>query len=134
MGKKKNVTSNDFDKLYSDLSSFFKTTLGGQFNPASVPTLTRYAMECLQTGLEWKGMSGSEKKNLVLGVVIKFVKDLVADPDVTKNLDANAKTAILASLDLIPVIIDVAVDFAKTYSANANTPGAPPGSTLCGCF
>ncbi len=131
MGKKKEVKSTDFDKLYNDLASFFKTTLAGQFNPASVPTLTRYAMQTLQTGLEWKNMTGSEKKNLVLGVVIKFVKDLVADPDVTKTLDANAKTAILASLDLIPTIIDVAVDFAKIYSANASTPGAPPA---CGCF
>lgn len=110
-----------FDLLYADVKEFFKTTSTGRLSVASVTSLTRYGMELVQTGNNWEGMKGSEKKDLVLGVVSEVIKDLLNDPEVVgENFDQGTRDAILAALDLVPMIIDAAVDFAKTYHDNAN--------------
>lgn len=144
MAKKKDVTTtstttdtstvvapqaSDFNDLYANLKSYFMSTMGGIFNIAMVPTLTRYAMECIETGLEWKQMTATEKSNLIVGVVVQFTKDIISDTSVTKNLDANTRAAILASLDLVPIIINVATDFANTVNSTSSTT-----TPTCGCF
>ena len=108
-----------FDALYGDVKEFFKSSTNGKLSIASVTVLTRYAMEIVQTSQSWQDMKGSEKKNLVLGVLNAVIQDLLADHDVVgDSLDEGTKQAILTALEMAPMIIDAAVDFAKVYSAN----------------
>jgi len=107
-----------FDVLYDDVKQFFKNTSTGRLSVASVTALTRYSMEVVQTGENWTGMKGSEKKDLVYGVVTEVIKDLLHDPEVVgEDFDEGTRDAILAALNLVPLVIDAAVDFAKTYSS-----------------
>jgi len=105
-----------FDLLYTDVKDFFKNTSTGKISIVTVTTLTRYSMELVQTSDNWAGMKGSEKKDLVYGVVTEVIKDLLNDPQVVgENFDEATRQAILLALDIVPSLIDAAVDFAKTY-------------------
>jgi hypothetical protein len=106
-----------YDALYGDVKQFFVESTSGKMTVASVTTLTRYAMEVVQTGQGWKGMKGSEKKDLVLGVITALVEDLLHDPQVVgEDFDDGTRDAILAAVSMVPMFIDAAVDFAKVYT------------------
>jgi len=103
------------DVLYDDVKQFFITSGSGKLSITSITTLTRYAMEVVQTGRAWKGMKGSEKKALVFEVISDLVEDLLNDTDVVGDLDNDIKQGILTATTLVPTFIDAAVDFAKIY-------------------
>jgi hypothetical protein len=129
------VQTADFTQLYNTLETFFQTSLKGQFNAASIPTLTNYAMELVETGSSWSSLSTTDKRNLVLGVAVQFGTDLINDPNITKNMNPTAKTAITTALELIPTIITASAAFAQTYSsANGSTSASTTSSCAClGC-
>ncbi len=80
-------------------------------------------MEIVQTGRRWKGMRGTEKRNLVIAVITAIVEDLINDPEVVgENFDEAAKQVILAAVSFVPMMIDAAVDFAKTYHDSKGRP------------
>ncbi len=114
------------DALYKDVKQFFTDSISGTLTVASVATLTRYAMEVVQTGRKWKSLRGAQKRELVLGVISALVKDLLEDPKVVgENFDEGSKQAILAALAFAPMLIDAAVGFAKTYHGNKSSGGRP---------
>ncbi len=122
-----------YDTLYSDVKHFFLDSTSGKLTVASVTTLTRYAMEVVQTGKGWKRLKGSEKKDLVIGVITELIEDLVEDPEVVgEDFDEGAKQAILAALAFAPLLIDAAADYAKVY---LNSQGQAGGGRrmLFGC-
>lgn len=105
-----------YDALYSDAKKFFLDTTSGRLTVSTVTTLTRYTMEVVQTGKDWAGLKGSEKKDLVLGVLNELIKDLIEDPDIGgEDFPQETRDAILAALAVAPMFIDAAVDFAKVY-------------------
>jgi hypothetical protein len=121
-----------YDTLYNDVKQFFKNSTSGKLTVASVTVLTRYSMELVQTGENWQGMKGSEKKDLVFGVISALVTDLLDDPQVVgKNFSDDTRQGILAAVGLVPMIVDAVVDFAKTYSQQNPAPvsGSNSGSS-----
>ena len=105
-----------YDTLYNDAKKFFLDTTSGKLTVATVTILTRYTMEVVQTGKDWAGLKGSEKKDLVLGVLNELIKDFIEDPDIGgENFPQETREAILAALAVAPMFIDAAVDFAKVY-------------------
>ena len=123
-----------YDTLYGDVKQFFMNSTRGKLTVYSVTVLTRYAMELVQTGKNWKGLKGSEKKDLVLGVITAIVEDLLHDPQVVgENFDPNTRDGILAAVAVVPMFIDAAVDFAKTYVASKPTDPNTPRPRFC-CF
>jgi len=120
-----------YDTLYNDVKGFFENSTSGKMNAASVTTLVRYSMEVVQTGKLWTGMHGSEKKDLVIGVVTALVNDLLDDPSVVgEDFSDDTRQAILAALSFAPMLIDAAVDFAKAYASGDGS----GGSRLKCCF
>lgn len=112
------IIAKRYDSLYNDVKTFFVTTLSGKLTIGSVAVLTRYAMEVVQTTKNWSKMKGSEKHALVYGVIKALIKDLLQDPQVVgDNFDPHTAEGILLALDMVPVIIDSAVEFAKTYKS-----------------
>lgn len=111
-----------YDNLYGDVKKFFFDSLAGHITAASVATLTRYAMEVVQTKKDWQGMQGYEKKDLVYGVITALVTDLLNDKQVVgENFDSGTRDVILSALPFVPMIIDAAADYAKVYAANASS-------------
>ena len=111
-----------YDALYGDVKRFFEESTSGKLNSLTVITLVRYTMEAVQTGKMWENMRGSEKKDLVLGVLGALVEDLINDPDVVgENFSEQTKESILSALAMAPMMIDAAVDFAKVYGGGSNS-------------
>ena len=106
-----------YDTLYNDVRKFYLHSTTGRLNASSVTTLVRYAMEVVQTGRMWKNMRGSDKKDLVLGVVTALVNDLLEDPQVSNHIDDQTRTFIMTALTMAPMVIDAAAGFAKTYAS-----------------
>lgn len=123
------------DDLYANVKKFFVESTSGSLSVLTVTLLTRYSMELMQTNAKWSIMKGSEKKALVVGVLNALIKDLLNDPSVVgPNVDESFKAGILATLDLAPMIIDAAVDFAKTYHSTAVGGSEPLGNGKSCCF
>lgn len=100
-----------FDTLYGETKKFLKDTLGGKLDASTVTTLIRFAMESVQNLQEFRGMKGSEKKQLVIAVITEVVKDALTDT----SLSPETQQLIMSSLSFAPFVIDMAVDFAKAY-------------------
>lgn len=108
-----------FDNLYNDVKNFSQNTLAGNFSAETVTTLVRFAMETVQTVSLFRGMKGSEKKQLVIAVVTEVVKDALKDTD----LPESTQQTIMTALSFAPFVIDMAVDFAKVYVKPSNGGG-----------
>lgn len=111
--------SKQHDNLYADVKKFFMESMSGKLTVSSVTILTRYAME--ETQINNKIMTGSEKKELVMGVINAFIEDLIIYDTVVKLTNDN-KQAIIAALALTPFLIDAAAGFAKTYHKDKHNP------------
>ena len=118
------------DQLYATVKNFFEESTSGNLTTASVATLTRYAMQVVQTDVNFQGMKGSEKKDLVVGVVTALITDLLND----SNLDDSTKQSIIVLLATVPSIIDMAVDFGKVYHNSQSSGDSHQRSGFFCCF
>ena len=101
-------TNQRYQELYDSIKNLFLITTSGELSVQNIPFLTRHGMELLETGVTWKKMKGSEKKDLLVSVLIALIKDL--------NKDEHIPNDVLDSiLSLMPQMIDATVDFAKGY-------------------
>jgi hypothetical protein len=131
------VAADRFDNLYKDVKGYVDTFKRG-FDMDSVTSIVHYAMTAVQTGVEFKNMSGMEKKDFVIAVATDIVQDVLDDPEVGGKLAPEARTGITVALAGVPMIIDMAVNFAKVYSNDsAGSNGAVVGDSGVakgGCF
>jgi hypothetical protein len=102
-----------YDTLYQDLKEFYLDTTNGKLSLNTITILTRFAMEHVQTHTLWANLKGSEKKDLVVSVVTDFINDMLNDTD---KVDEETKRILQNGLEMVPMLIDAAVDFAKVYS------------------
>jgi len=120
-----------FETLYSDTKKFFDTVHGGKLNVATVTALTRYSMEVIQKGSQFKNLKGSEKKALVIRVLKAIVDDVVESQE--DKISPDEAQLILLAVDAMPYVIDATIDFAKVYlGTNGGVQGVK--QKLCGCF
>lgn len=126
-----------FDTLFADVKSYVETFKSSGFDMAALTGLVRYAMSIVETGIAFKDMTGLECKDYVVAVVTDVVNDLLDDPDVGGKMPAEAVTSLRVGITMVPMIIDAAVGFAKTYQA-AHPPALTNGddgvATKSGCF
>lgn len=112
-----------FDFLYQDVKGFTVNFQRG-VNVDDIGKIVRYAMSVVQSAIEFKDLSGLERKDFVVAVVIDVVNDLLADPEITGKLKPEELEAIKFAVSTVPMIIDTAVGFAKTYLNTASTSGS----------
>lgn len=121
-----------FDFLYQDVKGF-TTDFQRGFNVDAVGKILRYTMSVVQTAVEFKDLSGLERKDFVLAVVTDVVNDLLEDREVSSKLPPDAVTAIRFALSAAPMIIDTAVGFAKTYADGVSPAAGDDGVAHKGC-
>ena len=102
-------TNQRYQELYDTIKKLFLISTSGALSIQNIPFMTRYGMELLETGVTWKNMKGSEKKDLLVSVLMSLIKDLNADSHIPSEL-------LDTILSVLPHIIDTSVDFAKIYN------------------
>jgi len=108
------VENSDHDTLYADVKKFIQQSSIKDFNMGTVTILTRYAMSLVQKHKVFKKMKGCEKRELVSEVVSEVISDFLKDESIIDMSD-DVRTGVLVAIEFIPILIDTAVAFAKTY-------------------